>query len=110
MSLLLDRLAYLDKIVNENTLFNPQKHKCLNFLSLFARENCKIDFIDPKNTFKEIKLKFKNLMGPKKRAFLKDLTTESSNICTLFGEHLSSEALKIHNLWKDYEKLNVYFR
>ena len=109
MALFLDKLAYSDKISNEDSKFNPDKHKCLNILSKFFTDECKMNLIEPDKSFKDIKLKIKNLMGPRKRIILQNITSESTNIQTMFAEYLP-EAHKIHNLWKDYYKLNVYFR
>ena len=68
-----------------------------------------MNLIESGTTFKDLKLKIKNLMGPRKRIILKNITTESCNIHTLFAEYMP-ESLNIHNLWKDYFKLNCYFK
>lgn len=109
MVLLLDRLAYLDRLPKEEAEYNPEKHKCLRILSDFFSEKCGMNLIESGTTFKDLKLKIKNLMGTRKRIILKNITTESCNIHTLFAEYMP-ESLSIHNLWKDYHKLNCYFK
>ena len=107
--LLLDKLAYLDKLQQEGTEYNPEKHKHLRILSEFFIDKCEMNLIESGSKFKDFKLKIKNLMEPKKRIILNNITSESCNIHTMFSQYLP-ESLKIHNLCKDYNKLNFYIR
>ncbi len=46
MVLLLDRLAYLDRLPKEEAEYNPEKHKCLRILSDFFSEKCGMNLIE----------------------------------------------------------------
>ncbi len=108
--LLIEALAKLDNFTTSGkSRFDERKHPNLKILKDFIVEKCKYNIIQPKMEMAALKSGFKSLMGPRRRRIFENLTTDSTNIQTLFGASLNRSE-EISRLWRDYWKLDQYLR
>ena len=105
--LLIEALAKAD---NFEKRFDEKKHTNLNILKKFVFEKCKYNLIQAKMELAPLKSMFKSLMGPRRRRIFENITTDDTNIFTLFGQGNLPNAKGVSKLWTDYWQLDQFLR
>ncbi len=109
LDLLIDSIFRADRF-EQNSLFDFERHKSTAILANFLHQKCKRNKT-PKG-LKLVELRdslTQNWTGGSKRILFKEITKESSNINTLFGNNFE-KTLEVSQIWDKFWKLDIMLR